>query len=313
MAFQVRRPNPASVALLGGLGLLSICWSAAPKYTEWSPPINLGPEVNSAAEDFAPHLSKNGLSLYFTSTRPGGFGGEDLWVSRRSRADDPWSPPVNLGSVVNTDAHERSPALSRDGHLLFFGTTRPGGAGGFDIWVCWRHDTRDDLGWQAPVNIGPVNTAATDAGANYFANDDGGIPLLYLASNRPGGAGGLDIYLSEMTVSGSFGPATLVPELSGPANDLTPFVGHDGLEMLIASTRAGTAGAQDLWVSTRHAVSDPWRAPEHLGPILNSSFNDNFPALAPDGKTLFFSSDRPGGSGGTDLYMSTRSKRGGRR
>ena len=98
MEFRTFRTKHASVALLAGLGLWSVYLAAAPAYSDWSLPINLGPVVNSAAEDFAPHISKNGLSLYFASTRPGGLGGEDLWVSKRARSDDPWGEPVNLGS-----------------------------------------------------------------------------------------------------------------------------------------------------------------------------------------------------------------------
>ena len=123
----------------------------------------------------------------------------------------------------------------------------------------------------------------------------------------------MDIYVSELTASGLFGPPVLVNELSGAANDLTPAVRHDGLEIIIASNRVGTIGAQDLWVSTRKAVGDPWSAPVNLGAAINSSFNDNFPSLSSDRETLFFSSDRPGGSGGSDIYISTRSKRNGPR
>ena len=108
-------------------------------------------------------------------------------------------------------------------------------------------------------------------------------------------------------------PPILVNELSGASNDLTPAVGHDGLEIIIASNRQGTIGAQDLWVSTRNAVGDPWLAPVNVGPVLNSTFNDNFPSLSSDRETLFFSSDRPGGSGGADIYIATRSRRTGSR
>jgi hypothetical protein len=300
--------------MLAGLGLWSVCSDAAPEYSDWSLPINLGAVVNSAAEDFAPHISKNALSLYFASTRPGGLGGEDLWVSKRERSDDPWGEPVNLGSIINTGANERSPGLSRDGHHLFFATTRPGGSGGFDIWVSWRHDTRDDFGWQAPVNLGAhFNSSVTDAGPAFFENDDGGVPLLFLASNRAGGAGGLDIYVSEFTANGSFGPPVLVTELSGAVNDLTPGVQRDGLDIFIASNRQGSIGAQDLWVSTRRSVGEPWSAPVNLGHAINSSVNDNFPSVSSDRETLFFSSDRPGGSGGSDIYWSTRSKHPGAR
>jgi Tol biopolymer transport system component len=309
--FRTKNRGMAPVAGLGLLGVVSVYLAAAPMYSDWSPPVNLGPVVNSFAEDFAPHVSKNGLSLYFTSTRPEGFGGEDLWVSKRAGANDSWSSPLNLGGIINTDVNERSPALSRDGHRLFFATTRGGGSGGLDIWVSWRHDTRDDFGWQPPVNLGTqVNTTGTDAGPAYFENDEGGIPLLFLASNRTGGGGGLDIYVSGLTANGSFDPPALVNELSGAANDLTPTIRHDGLEILIASNREGTTGAQDLWVSTRKAVGDPWSPPLNLGPVVNSSNNDNFPALSSDRQTLLFNSDRSGGSGGSDIFMSTRSRRG---
>ena len=252
----------AMMALLAGLGLWSVYLGAAPMYSDWSQPTNLGPSVNSAAQDFAPHVSKNGLSLYFASTRPGGLGGEDLWVSKRTSTDDPWEPPVNLGSTINTDANERSPGLSRDGHYLYFATTRPGGSGGFDIWVSWRHDTRDDFGWQPPVNLGAqLNSPATDAGPAYFENDDAGVPLLFLASNRAGGAGGLDIYVSELTASGLFGPPVLVDELSGAFNDLTPGVRHDGLESDHRIQPGGSFGAQDLWVSPDRLSATPGRCP----------------------------------------------------
>ena len=119
--------------------------------------------------------------------------------------------------------------------------------------------------------------------------------------------------MSELTKNGSFAPPILVNELSGPSNDLTPAVGHDGLEIIIASNRQGTIGSQDLWISTRNAVGDPWSAPVNVGAGVNSTFNDNFPSLSSDRETLFFSSDRPSGSGGVDIYMATRSRRNGSR
>ena len=311
MPRKTANANKTAVTLIGCIGLLSISLVAGAQSSDWSPAANLGGLINSSAEEFAPHVSKNGLSLYFTSTRPGGFGGEDLWVARRSDRNDPWGLPVNLGAVINTGANERSPTLSRDGHHLFFATTRPGGSGGFDIWASWRHDKHDDLAWSAPVHLGPeLNSAATDAGPDYFENDDGGIPLLFLASNRPGGTGGLDIYVSTLTRNATFGPPVLIPELNGEANDLTPAIRHDGLEIIIATNRAGGVGAQDLWVATRNEVGDRWSAPAPLGPLVNSSLNDSFPCLSSDRNTLLFSSDRSGGFGGNDIYMTTRSGRG---
>jgi WD40-like Beta Propeller Repeat len=284
----------------------------AKKFSEWSVPVNLGSLVNSAFEEFLPEISKDGLSLYFASTRPGPFGGEDLWVSRRATRDGDWGEPLNLGPNVNTSSNERSPALSRDGHFLFFATTRPGGSGGFDIWVSWRAHTRDDFGWQPAVNLGTgVNGAFGDFGPTYFENDNIGIPNLFFASSRPG-VGGIDIYRSELGANGSFGPAVLIPELSTPQNDFRPTIRPDGLEVFFDSNRPGPPdvsgiGLRDLWVSVRETTSDTWSTPVNLGPGVNTGFNDTFPALSSDGMTLIFTSDRPG-LGGSDLYMSARAR-----
>ena len=280
----------------------------AKKFSEWSVPVNLGPVVNSAFEEFLPEMSKDGLSLYFASNRPGPFEGEDIWVSRRATRDDAWDEPLNLGPNINTSFNERSPALSRDGHYLFFATTRPGGSGGFDIWVSWRAHTRDDFGWQPPVNLGPgVNGAFGDFGPTFFENDDIGIPNLFFASNRPG-VGGVDIYRSELAANGSFGPAVLIPELSTPQNDFRPTIRPDGLEVFFDSNRPGGIGLRDLWASTRETPSNTWSPPVNLGPGVNTGFNDMLPALSSDGMTLVFTSDRPG-FGGSDLYMSSRAKK----
>src|SRR5262245_50242149 len=84
------------------------------KFSEWSEPVNLGPLVNSKLNDLHPAISANGLSLYITSTRPGGFGGEDIWVSQRASVNDDWGPPQNLGPVINTAFNDGSPNLTPD-------------------------------------------------------------------------------------------------------------------------------------------------------------------------------------------------------
>jgi len=263
--------------------------------------------VNSAFEDFAPHLSSDGLALYLTSTRPESLGGEDLWVSRRASRRDPWGPATNLGPAINTVANERSPALSGNRRLLFFATDRPGGSGGFDIWLSWRADPDDDFGWQPPVNLGTaINSAATDAGPAFFDRrtpDD--KPQLYFGSARPGGLGALDIYVGSVP-GGWTGPPSLVAELSSPQADVTPAIRRDGLEIVIASARPGTIGGFDLWRSFRKSVHRPWSTPTSLGPAINTEFLEAFPTLSFDARTLLFQSTRPGGFGGSDLYMSTR-------
>ena len=292
------------------LGLAASLLLAAPPVSEWSPPVNLGPSINSAFNDAAPALSKDGLSLYFTSGRPGGMGGNDIWVSQRSSREDPWSEPVNLGPTVNTAFNEDAPSFSRDMHTMYFNSDRPGGFGLRDIWISERAHTGDDLAWEEPVNAGPgVNSSAGDTGAGYLENEDVGTPLLYFGSTRSGGPGLSDIYVSAQAADGSWGPAVLVPELSSPLDDQRPNVRFDGLELFLFSNRPGGAGLTDVWVSTRETNVGPWSAPVNLGPTVNSPFNDQQAFISSDRETLLFASNRPSGLGNLDLYMTTRDKR----
>src|SRR5436190_9751837 len=91
--------------------------SRAQSFTAWSKPVNLGPTINSTSDDVAPALSRDERSLYFTSNRSGGFGGEDIWVARRRSPNSKWGTPVNLGPTINSGANERLRYLSSDGHL----------------------------------------------------------------------------------------------------------------------------------------------------------------------------------------------------
>lgn len=291
------------------LALAASVLPAAPRYSEWSPPVNLGPSINSAFNDAGPALSKDGLSLFFASGRPGGMGGNDIWVSQRASREDPWSEPVNLGSTVNTAFNEDVPSFSRDMHSMFFNSDRPGGFGLRDIWISERAHTGDDLGWGEPVNAGPgVNSSATDAGASYLENEEVGAPLLYFGSTRPGGPGQSDIYVSAKAADGSWGPAVLVPELSSPLDDQRPNVRFDGLEMALQSNRPGSVGLTDLWVSTRQTTLDDWSTAVNLGAAVNHAQADQAAFFASDRETLFFASNRPGGLGNLDLYMTTRKK-----
>src|SRR3989454_1514261 len=143
--------------------------------SEWSEPVNLGAVVNSNVLDAAPTLSTDGLSLYFTSNRPGGFGGNDLWVSQRDCGDCGGGTPVNLGPVINSPAIENRTSLSGDGHLLFFFSDRPGGHGSTTIWMSRRADPNDDFGWEPPVNLGPdVNTATAEQAPFYLQSAEDG-------------------------------------------------------------------------------------------------------------------------------------------
>ncbi len=284
--------------------------TATQRFSDWSVPVNLGPVVNSPAGDATPAISKDGLSLYFNSNRPGGAGAGDLLVSQWDSLTDSWGSAVNLGTTVNTAGIEASPALSRDGHLLFFHSNR---GGNMDIWVSYRTHTHDDFAWGPAVNAGPgVNSVFEESMGGFLEGDDTGVPQIFFASNRPFGVGGFDLYTSTVLADGTFGPATLVWELSSAAAEPGLMLSFTGLEAFFYSGRPGGSGGQDLWSSTRETVFDLWSSPVNLGPLVNSAVIDQRPYLASDRQTLFFGSDRPGGLGALDLYVTTRAKQRGR-
>ena len=152
----------ASVLVAAALSVVAAMpASAGDKFGPWGPPHNLGPTINSKYNDDRPAISRDNLSLYFSSDRPG-IGGFDIWVSHRASVDDPWGVPENLGPTINTAGLEESPALSPNGHWLFFGSDRPGGCGGIDIWASHRKDRDDDFAWEPPVNLGVVITKVVE-------------------------------------------------------------------------------------------------------------------------------------------------------
>jgi Tol biopolymer transport system component len=289
----------------------------APAFSDWSAPVSLGSVVNSAtAYDACPTISKDGLSLYFRSNRPGAPHDFDIWVSQRDAVEDPWGVPSNLGPTINGSYDELCSAFSPDGHWLVFVSSRPG-CGGHDLWISHRKNKRDDFGWEAPQNLGcGVNSSWTENGPALIEDPGTGKLLLYFSSNRTGGPGLLDIYVAEAEGDEKdvYGLPILVNELNTSQSDYQPVLRKDGLEIFFASARSGGSGGADLWTSTRDSVGDLWSPPVNLGSRVNSPQPDFHPTLSFDGTTLIFASDRLGGSPANgDLWMSSRSKLGGPR
>jgi hypothetical protein len=155
----------------------------------WDTPVNLGATVNSSSGDYTPSLSTDGLELYFSSDRSGGFGSWDLWVTTRPTVDDNWDTPINLGPTLNTSGEDNWPGISPDGLLLFFGSNRSGGSGSWDLYMARRATTKDP--WGPPMNLGPVvNSTTWETGTK--VSPDGST--LYFNSPRPGGFGASDIW-----------------------------------------------------------------------------------------------------------------------
>jgi len=216
---------------------------------------------------------------------------------------------MNLGSTINTSSVERLPSFSPDGHWMYFASDRPGGCGDNDLWVSWRALPEDDFAWEAPTNLGcTINSDGFDGGPNYFEDAETGLITLYFVSRRLDGLGDFDIYASLLRGDGTFGAPALVWELSTPQGDLRTAIRRDGLEIILYSNRPGGVGEYDLWVTTRETTRDAWSRPVNLGATVNSDAEDRGPALSLDGTTLYFSSNRPGGYGMHDLYVTTRKR-----
>ena len=249
-------------------------------------PVNLGPPINTPGTEVGPHLSKDGLSLYHLRNF-------DIFVSQRASVDDAWGARQSVGSSINTTFNEASPSLSLDEHVLLFASDRPGGLGGFDLYFSRRHNRRDDLGWQSPVNLGDgVNTPANELQATLFEDEATGVITVYFTSNRPDGPAAMTSTPASFSLTRRLGPAVLVGELSTLSNDSTPCIRRDGLELFLTSDRPGTLGGLDLWVSTRAATTDAWSVPVNLGPVVNTAAMDAGSALSFHGTELYFSSNR---------------------
>ncbi len=276
------------------VSLLLIAW-AVPVRADFTfgEPTNLGPPVNTPTSDGSPHISPDGLSLYFSSGRSGGSGGHDLYVSSRGTPDAEWETPVNLGSTVNGSADDWAPSLSPDGLELFFTSKRPGGPGGFsDIWVTTRTTEEDD--WGGPEPLGPNINTSDFEGHPSISSD--GLELYFCAwttSVRPG-SGSSDIWVtSRPSLSDPWGPpVSLGSIVNSSYYDGEPDISADGLCLIFGSDRPGGSGGWDLWVTMRKTNSDSWGKPVNLGPKVNSPGTDTMADISDDGSVLFFASDR---------------------
>ena len=192
----------------GGLGSCDL-WFSERIDGEWTPPANLGPNINTRGWDSQPSISADGKWLYFASKRKDGFGGSDLYIALR-REDGTWTQPLNLGDKINTPSDDESPFIHPDDQTLYFMSKGHPGMGGFDLFFSRRNPKGV---WQQPENLGyPINTTASegalfitlDGSTAYFASDRTDFSGNDSAFDRPDGGGQTDIYYFEL-------PETLRP------------------------------------------------------------------------------------------------------
>ena len=292
----------ASVTAVAQAGHFS-AWAPAQKIDEIN---GNNADLNTPFVDGCPIQSPDGLSLYMASNRPGGHGLLDIWVARRESRNDAWGVPENLGEPVNSAADDFCPTPIRGGGLFFVSREAlPGSCGMGDIYFTRYHSSR---GWSEPGNLGCApagpNSALDEQGPSFVRV--GRKAQLYFSRSSPTVLG--EIFSSERLARWSFGPAAPVAELNDPAaNDIQPNVRRDGREVVFSSNRTGTLGGQDVWVSTRHNIHQPWSRPVNLGTAVNSAAAETRPSLSWHADTLLFGR-APGPEGMSDIYVTTREK-----
>lgn len=180
---------------------------------KWKEPVVMEKPLNSKFYEACIAQSADGNMLFFSSDRPGGFGGKDIYMVRRLSKTS-WSEPVNLGSKVNTQFDEDAPFFHPDSKTLYYSSDGPNSMGGFDIFVT-EMDSNAEGGWLDPLNMGyPVNTADHDI---YFVLSASGKHGYY-SSGKEGGFGEKDIYQLEFPYY-PYPRRYFIVELNGLAHD----------------------------------------------------------------------------------------------
>jgi hypothetical protein len=227
-----------------------------------------------------------------------------------AKADFTFGEPVNLGPPFNTPAGDACFALSADGLEVYISSDRPGGLGYADIWRSTRENA--DNPWGPLVNVQEINSRYNEVFPCLSAD---GLTLYFsdfydwnAAGDRPGGVGNHDLWMStRASRNDPWGtPVNMGAPFNSSGKEVSSIISHDGLTFIFASTRSGGRGNYDLWMSTRPAAESDWAAPVNLGPAVNSSAFDGEVCLSTDGLALFFSSNRPGGMGSYDMWVTTR-------
>jgi Tol biopolymer transport system component len=273
-----------------------------PSFGEWAPAASVDEGgingINTAALEGCPMESPDGGQLYFASNREGGAGGIDIWVAHRNGRNDTWTEPEALPAPVNSMFDDFCPTPLTRGRLLFVSNRGSKCGSAADIYETRHHPVH---GWLEPQNLG----CQVNSGGNEFSPslvERYGLSILFFSSDRNGSD---DIYMSVLSTDGTWGPAQPVEELNSPFNDARPNVRADGLEIVFDRNTDG--GPPDIWVAYRSSVFARWSAPEPLGSNVNSGAGETRASLSRDGRRLYFGSNRSGGEGHFDIYVSTRS------
>jgi len=263
-------------------------------------PENLGEAINSEYSEYWPSLSVDEQMLMFTVMKPldsreGSGPGrmqEDFYYSRLSGTR--WEPRSNAGSPLNTPDNEGAQSITADGKTLYFtACNRRDGKGMCDLY----QSTWKDGNWSVPRNLGaPVNSRYSEKHPSISADGR----RLYFTSNRPGGLGSYDIWMSEKQGNTWSKPVNLGDSVNSPLLEQSPFIHPDQHSLYFSSTGWPGMGQGDLFLSILGNDAE-WSEPENLGYPINTHNDEIGFAVNARGDRAYFASDREDGDD-TDLY-----------
>lgn len=264
---------------------------------------NVGKSLNSMYPDYVPVISADEDVMMFTSRRPETTGGgiaedinepfEDIYISYRF--NDKWTAPKNIGAPINTEDHDATVGLSPDGQtlLVYMGKKKGGG----DIYECKLEGEK----WSKPERMPkPINSDAHEPSASL--SYDG--KTIYFVSNREGGIGEHDIYMSTKDAKGKWDKAVnLGPVINTKYDEDGVFMMADGKTLYFSSQGHNSMGGYDIFKTTYE--NGKWSTPVNLGYPINTADDDVFFVLSASGKHGYYASVKNDAVGEKDLYMIT--------
>lgn len=255
---------------------------------------NLGAPINTASNEYFPFLTNDQNTLFFTRQHRQ-FGDENLFYSQKTGEN--WFPSIYIDSTFNTPVNEGMASFTRDGRQMFFtACQRWNVQGTCDIRKADVTATRIN---STTILNGAVNSHRWESQA--CISCDG--MALYFASNRDGGFGSTDLYVSYLQEDGSWGEAiNLGININTDKDEESPFITNDGKTLFFSSTGHLGMGEQDLFMS-RLQEDGNWGEAINLGPPINTAYRELGFFLTADGRTGLFSSNRPAGEGKMDIYQ----------
>lgn len=264
-------------------------------------PVNMGDSVNSAYNDYLPSLTADEQTLVITVRKPrdaytigSNKDEEDFFISYFR--DSAWTKAVPIGPPLNTHGNEGAQCISPDGvHMFFTACNREGGVGSCDLYYSRKTGNR----WSIPVNMGPdVNSAYWDSQPTISADGKN----LYFTSNRPGGKGGMDIWMTTLSEEGYWGkPVNLGDTINTLQGEMAPFIHPDNKTLYFTTNGRSGLGGFDIYYSKK-GLEGNFTSPVNLGYPINTYADESYLIVNSYGDKAYFASDLPGGKGGFDIY-----------